>query len=660
MRAGAILLVAIAVHIPAMTGGAVWDDGALLWNNPNVTLRTGIARAWCSAQQEDYQPLTHNALWLQWRLWGRDLAGYHVVNILLHGASAVLLFLVLGNLAVPGAWFAAMVYAVHPVCVSSVAWISEIKNCLAQVFYMLSLLLFLKFLAARQRRLHVLSIAAFALAALSKGSVVMLPVVLLVLAWQRRGKLTWSMARAIAPFFVISLARGVLTLWFQYGGALAPEAAGPGVPAERLARAGWVVGFYAAKVVLPVRLSMIYPRWQVNPASPSAWMPAALLVALLLVAWRCRKRWGLAVLLGLGYFAANLFPVLGFFHMRFAVFSWVADHLQYVALPGLIALFAGVGAWGLGRMGRAGKRLAFPLGLPVLLLLSALTWAECERYRHGESLWRKAVRHNPNSFATHRNLAFYLINSGAERAGAEHLLTAVRLRPDDARLHWETGKAFSRLRDDPRALSHLSTALRLSPNLAGAHATLGATLAGLGRTREALQHLREATRLDPNLAQAHAALGEVYSRQGRRPEAIASYETSLRLNPDQPETHNNLGVVLFQSKQAAKAATHFAEAARLKPDYADAQSNLGSALLAQGKHRDAAVHLREAVRLRPDLAGAHWMLGEALRTQGRPIQAMAAFRQALRLAAAQGNRELARQIRGRIDAYRQRAGPKLD
>ena len=333
-----LILLTVAAYLPAMRGGFVFDDHPLITENRLVKANDGLYRFWCTTDAPDYYPLTWSLWWVEWRFWGNRATGYHVVNVLLHAINAVLVWRILRRLEIPGAWLAGLVFALHPVNVATAAWISEQKNTLSMFFYAAAILLYLRFDEECRWRWYVLSLASFLLALLGKSAVVMLPVVLLGCAWWKRGRVQRRDFLRSVPFFVLSLASGLLTVWFQQYRALEGHAVGMGGFASRLAMAGQVPWFYLEKTLLPFNLTVVYPKWEIPASRWISYVPGMVLVGCLAWFWWKRKTWGRPLLFGLGYFVGTLFPVLGFFDQGFYSHSLVADPWQYYAIIGVIAL----------------------------------------------------------------------------------------------------------------------------------------------------------------------------------------------------------------------------------------------------------------------------------------------------------------------------------
>jgi hypothetical protein len=409
-----LVLLTVLVHLPALRGGFLWDDDELLVRNPYVHAASGLYDIWLTNHLVTYAPLTSSMFWVEWRMWGANPMGYRAVNVALHALSVVLLWRVLRRVKVPGAWVAALVFAVHPVTVASVAWIAERRNTLSLALCLSALLAFLRFEDGDERGWYVAALATFVLAMLAKSSVVMLPIVLLALAWYRRGTITHVDVVRTLPFFAAAAALGLVTLGFQYDAAMRPEPL-----ASRVAAAGWAVWFYLASIVAPVRLNMVYPRWHVDPTWRPAWGPLLALVALAGVGWRRRDTWGRPVLVTLAVFVAMLLPVLGIVGWSFLEISLVSDHLQYAALAGPIALVIGGAAAELERR-RIERRAAAALVLVPVATLSWLTWARATVFDNGWTLWRDTLAKNPAAWVAHNNLGLLLADTGQLSEAKNH------------------------------------------------------------------------------------------------------------------------------------------------------------------------------------------------------------------------------------------------
>ncbi len=354
-----LFLITLLAYLPSLSGGLIWDDDAHV-TKPELRSWSGLARIWTEpAATQQYYPLLHSAFWIEHRLWGDSPLGYRLLNVLLHATAAVLFAALLRKLSVRGAWLAAFVFALHPVCVETVAWITEQKNTLSLVFYLAAALAYFRFNETRRGSAYALATAFFVAALLCKTVTATLPAALLVILWWRHGRLHWRRdLLPLLPWVALGFGAGLVTTWVEFH---LIGAQGEDYDLSLLQRgllAGRVVWFYLGKLFWPVGLIFIYPRWTVEAVA--AWQyvfPVGIIALIAALAWWTRKSRGpLAALL---LFVGTLIPALGFINLYPFKFSFVADHFQYHASLGIIAA-AGAG---LARVrapapvGRKGRRL---------------------------------------------------------------------------------------------------------------------------------------------------------------------------------------------------------------------------------------------------------------------------------------------------------------
>ncbi len=600
----ALLVVTTSVaYRPCLQGGFILDDNVNVTENQLIKAPDGLLRFWTTADAVDYWPVTNSSLWLEWRLWGMNPTGYHATNLLLHIATALLLWTVLARLAIPGAPLAAALFALHPLNVESVAWITQRKNLLALAFSLAATLWYLKSETrsppAGQRAPQVadrwfwLSLAAFVLAMLSKASVAIFPMLLLAIVWWRH-PLTARDAVRIGPFLLVSAVLILVNMSFQarFVANLPPIGL-----TERLLGAGAAVWFYLAKALLPLNLSFVYPKWHIRTDQLIWWLPLLAAGATTGALWWCRLGWGRPLLLAWVFFCVSLAPVMGFTNVGFMEHSLVADHYQHVALIGVVALVAA--GWDAWRQRAHGPTRWVPNGVAIAAcaVLALLTWRQSALYTDAITLYRATLVANPDSPFVHNNLGLALLDA---------------TRQQDA-------------------IEQFEHALRLKPEYPEAHFNLGRTLLEKDRVGEAIAHYQEAARLKPYLSEYRYHLGTALARNHQFQEAIDQFEQALRLFGDSPAAHNNLGGVLLESGRAQEAIEHYERALRLDPDFAAAHANLAKALRQVGRHREAIEHFAAVARLNPDSPGAHNDLGVALADAGRLTEAVDHFQAALRL-----------------------------
>src|ERR1022692_4589954 len=638
LQASIIAVAGLWIYWAAIHGNWLWDDVGLVAGNESLRSLRGLWDIWFSSPSYDYWPMSSSVFWAEWPLWGDRPAAFHAVGLGLHFLSALLVWRVLGKLGLRWAWLAALVFTIHPLAVESVAWISETKNTLSLLFFLLSLSAYLDYDRTGRRSGHVFSILCFLAAMLSKASVVMLPVTLLLYCWWRRDRISWNDLARLAPHLAIALVLGLAAMHFQSAHAPVDPAVDSRGPITRLVGAETAAVFYLGKVFCPVALIPIYPRWALDKSWPFALLSGTFLAAALWLMCARRSGWGRHALLGFGFFLLNLLPALGFARMTFMNISWVADHFVYLPMIGMIGLFV-LGVEACHRRLPAFQQPFLSFAVIALCGLLACGSRLCAAHWEGaEALWSYTIDRNPGAWMAQFNLAAEIHKVPGRLAEAiAHYEEAVRLKPDFAEAHNNLGRALEatpgRLND---AIGHYEEALRLTPDSAEAHNNLGSALQSIpGRLNKAVAHYGEALRLRPGFAEAHNNLGgALEAMPGRLDEAIAQYGEVLRLRPNLAEAHFNLGCDLQKAPgRLDEAIAQYGEVLRLKPDYADAYFNLGVALEAMPGRTDEAVTQYEAsLRLRPGFARAHFNLACALeKVPGRLDEAIAQYKEAIRL-----------------------------
>ncbi|MGA2114039.1 MAG: tetratricopeptide repeat protein [Bryobacteraceae bacterium] len=631
-----IWFLTLAAYLPALTGILVWDDARHV-TRPDLRSLHGLWRIWFElGATQQYYPLLHSAFWLEHSIWGDSVLGYHLLNVALHAAAACLVVKIARRLELPGAWFAGACFAVHPMLVESVAWISEQKSTLSGFFYLAAALVYLDFDESRRPSRYWAASGLFVLALMSKTVTATLPAALLVVLWWRRGTLAWKRdTRPLLPWFAMGAAAGLFTAWVERTMVGASGADFTLSPVQRVLVAGRVVWFYAAKLLWPAELTFVYPHWRVNAGEWWQYLFPAGAVAVGAGLWLLARRHR-GPLAGFLVFVGTLFPVLGFFNVYPFRYSYVADHFSYLASLGILVPAASALSIGAAKFGRS-KTVEVIVPAILLAAMGVLTWRQAAIYRDDETLFRATIASNPDAWLAHDNLGNILFRNPGRRAEAvAHFEAALRANPDYWEAHLSMGNAL--LETPGRldgAVAEYQTAVRLAPEAERAHTNLGNAFLRAGQTQEAIAQFEFALRIQPASAAARSDLANALTRiPGRLPDAIAEYQAAVHAKPDFAEAHNDLGHVLaLVPGRMPEAIAQFEEAIRIRPDYWGAHSNLGTALSQiPGRLADAIAEYETASRLRPDLAKSHSDLGNALsRMPDRLPDAIAEYRRALEL-----------------------------
>jgi protein O-mannosyl-transferase len=666
---GVLLIAATVVaYWPAMRGEFVFDDDTWTKDLERVlSSASGLWQMWSNpAVLQQYYPLTGTTFWLDRQIWGWWTTPYHLENVLLHAASAILLWRLLLVLEVPGALLAAAVFALHPAMAESVAWITERKNVLSQLLFLAALTAYgrqASFWTANHpparspAACYVLALVLFTAALLAKTTAFALPAVVLLLAWWKRGRIDWRQdVLPTLPFFALATIAGLGAAWIETHQVGAQGADWDRTWQETILVAGRVPWFYAGKLLFPINQCFVYPRWELDAGSLLQWLYPATAIAFLLLAWLFRARLGRGLSTAAFYFTGTLLPVLGFMNVFGMRYSYVADRWLYLSSLGVLVMAAALTARIAGHL-RVPPKLGVMLALPALLLLATLTWHQAAQYRDAESLWRRTLAGNPACWLAHNSLGVALVQADRFDEAIASYQKALAIKPDYAEARNNLAVAYLKKGRPDEAISQFEKALALQPDYAHAHCNLGATLAQMGRLDEAIAHYEEALKILPEYPQALGNLGNACLQKGRFDEAIAHYQKALSLASDNVGTHNNLGSALFQTGRVREAVGQFEIALKLDPAHLDALTNLALMLATsfEPSLRDGprAVELAtQASRLagREDPLVMH-ALAAAHAECGRFAEAADIAQRALSLASAQGNAGLAGVIRNARELY---------
>lgn len=627
-------MMVVGSYIPAMSGGFVWDD-TVFTEEPLVREWDGIWKIWFSPgeikNEGHYWPLVYTSFWLEHKLWGFAPMGYHAVNVLLHTLICLLLWRILLMLAVPGAWLVAAVFAVHPLHVESVAWVIERKDLLSGLFYLAAIQVWLRFTEAPKRGRYLLALGLFGAAMLSKSIAVTLPVALAILVWWKKGGVSWTDARRLAPFFGVAAFIALADLQFYQG----REEVSLGYSlAERALIASRALWFYAGKLIWPTDLAVIYPHWDVRVGSLLAWAWPVAAYALASTLWLCRHRIGRGPLAGLAYFAVTLAPVLGFVDYGYMQFSFVADRYQYLGGIGVIAVVVGAAAYGAGKAPANINGILRGVAAIVLTLLASLTWRHAGIYRDPVTFFSHIVSLNPQARDAHLNLCAELIEVGRSQEGLDACLIAKDQRPEVPSVHANSGLALIRLGRYDEAGRSLRRALEIDPKHKIALQNTAVLLMQRGDYSLAAEKYRETLAIDPDFVMAHGGLGEALFVLERYEEAIAAATTALDLGPEAP-IRGALHRLLGRSNRALgrfdPAERHFRSALELEPQDAAPLFELSRLRREQQRSEEAEDYLRRARDLLPSDTSALQRVAEELRKQGLREEALEAYRAVLEL-----------------------------
>jgi protein O-mannosyl-transferase len=543
---GLILFFAvILIYQPVWFAGYIWDDTWHVTANPCVVGPLGLKDIWGTAE---YRPfgLVIAAFWVEHALWGLIPMPYHLVNVLEQATCALVLWRVLRVLQVPGAWLGAALWALHPLQVESVAWISEMKNTQSGLFYLLAIFFFVRWLKMGETRQmmdrdYLFALLCAALAMASKSSTLILPGVLALCAWWVRGKWNWRDLKPLVPIFLMSVVAALITIWpvALDERAIVDTQWARSWP-QRVATSGDVIWFYLGKLIWPHPLIFIYPRWQVDAENGASYLPLLAVIAVVSILWLKRNSGLRPWFFAMAYFLVALAPFLGLIDQTFWRYSFVEDHLQYLASMGPLAL-VGAGIVRLADSIASMKSWLQPsLCGGLLLILGTLSWQRTWAFENEEALWADTLAKNPNCWMAYNDLGHDLFQEGQTE----------------------------------EAITQYQKALEIYPNYGDAHSNLGSALLRKGRVDEAMAEYKAALKINPNYVEAGNNLGNFYLSKGQLDQAMTQFQSVLQKHPNSAEAHNNLAVALVRKGQLRDGIAQLQEALRLNPNYTDAQNNL--------------------------------------------------------------------------------------
>ena len=612
-----------------------YDDDLYVYENPVVQKGLtweGFRWALTYGQIGHWHPLTWLSHMLDCQLYGLQAGGHHLTNILLHTATAILLFLVLRQMT-GFLWrsaFVAAVFAIHPLRVESVAWVAERKDVLSAFFFMLTLGAYVRYVRRPPSKIRYgVMILLYALGLLSKNMLVTMPFVLLLLDYWPLNRLSGFSPRVLLrrvaekiPLFVLAVGSCVAT-------ALMPEK----VPAEymlsfALRMENAVVSYvtYLWQMIHPSGLACVYPNpvndvplWQVAGA-------LGLLLAISGVAWAFRKTHPCLVV-GWLWYLGMLIPVIGMVQISYYAH---ADRYTYLPQIGLYLLLT----WAAADLCAGWRHRRVVLGGGATVILVALIFCartQASYWRNSELLWTHTLACTSDNFIGHNNLGNTLLQEGNMAEAVSHFQKALQIKPGYAEAHNNLGNTLLQKGSVNEAMVHYQKALQIKPDYAEAHYNLGNALLKMGNVGEAIAHFQKALQIKPDYAEAHNNLGNALLQKGNVAEAIIHYQKALQIKPDNAEARNNLGNALLQEGNVAEAIAHFQKALQIKPDFAEAHYNLGNALLQKGNVAEAIIHYQKALQIKPDYAEAHINLGNALLQKGNVAEAIVHYQKALQI-----------------------------
>jgi len=662
----AVVLAAVTIFVyrPAWHGGFLWDDDAYIINNELLTAPHGWQRIWFSLDSpSQYFPLTYSTFRIEHTLWGLNTTGYHWVNLLLHVGNALLVWAVLARLGVPGSWLAAAIFALHPVQVESVAWITERKNVLMGFFFLLTLLAWIAFVNERTRRqwiFYCLALIFYMLALSAKATACTLPAALFLILWLQKKPITMRRVIQVVPFVILGIGMGLVAVWWERYHQGTNRGVFPFLsPIERILVASRAVWFYLSKIFWPSNLTFIYPRWNISPADLLDYIPLLACIAACVAIYFLRRYVGRSVEVATAFFVATLSPVLGFIMLFTFRYTFAADHYQYLACIGPIAL-ASAGIVTLSDRFTHYRAVIVSAALLVVAGFGTLTWRQAATYSDIETLWRTTLARNPECWMAHTNIGIVFLQQGKIDDAIAHYRLALQMQADSWDAEYNLGTALVAKGQVDEAILHCERAVGMRPTDPDAQVSLGDALLRKGRIDDAIDHYQKAMMARAGHFLARYGLCQALLEKGELDSAIQVCRSALVLWPLDADCHTALAIALEEKGEPAEAIEHYEKALEVAPRSISTLTNLAWLLATSpdASLRNGPKALDLASQAERLVGGTNTLvlrtLAAAYAENGQFANAIRTARSAMELARMHGENSLATDLDQQIALYQLR------
>jgi tetratricopeptide (TPR) repeat protein len=611
-----------------------YDDPTYVTGNLNIQTITlqSVKWAFTTGYYGNWNPLTWLSYMLDWQLFGSNPAGFHLTNLFFHIANTLLLFLVLKQMTntIWQSAFVAALFALHPLHVEAIAWVSCRKDILSTFFWILTMWAYLQYAKQPNIWRYLLVLLFFVMGIMAKPMLVTLPFVLLLLDyWPLERKISWRLLLEKIPFIILAAVFSVIAFFTQRGlGSLTTFTKFS--LKFRIYNALISYVEYIEKLFRPSHLAAFYPHPFTNVSVLYAVISAVFLLIVTIFVLRFAKNHRYLVT-GWFWYLGTLVPVIGLIQVgSFAM----ADRYTYITLTGLFIIIA----WGLSELSAkwisVSPQRKIILGVSMVIVLTTLgicAGRQTSYWKNSITLFSHARQVTQNNYLACYNLGAAYDSLGRWTEAIDAYQQAIRINPDLAEPHYNLGIAYGKIGRLPEAIDAYSKAIRINPNSVDAYLNLGNAYAKLSRRQDAIDAYRQAIKIKPDYAEAHYNLGVAYSELGRHQEAIETYKQAIIIKPDDAEAHHNLGVTYSKLGRYQEAIESFKQAIRIKPDLAEAHYNLGVAYSKLGRYQDEIESYKQAIRIKSDYADAYLALGNAYSKLGRYQDSVEACKQAIRI-----------------------------
>jgi len=621
-----IIILCAIIYVPSLQNGFIWDDNHYVYKNPLVQRMDGLKRIWFRRETPQYYPIVFTTFWTEHKLWGLNPFGYHFVNMLLHMTNALLLFQVIRKIYPRGAFPVALLFAIHPIQVETVAWISELKNLLSLCFFLLAMLSYLQFDLSKKFTHYLRTLGLFVCALLSKSISVCFVFVPIIYKWWRNGKISWREIRVSMPFFFIGLLSGVNTIYWEMHKVGAKGHEFGLTFLERLILAGRILLFYPYKICFPFEFIFFYPRWEVDVTQWWQWVFLVISIMVFLSFFYLRNTIGRGAFALSSFYFISIFPALGFINVYPMVYSFVADHFSYLSLPPLLLLLCGSVIFLFDKITPQKSLLAEKfsryrgfiflfLAIPAIAYMCLKSMDLTRIYKDQFTLWEYLIHKNPSLSASYINLGNLYYEKGDNDKAISLYRKAIELDPDNPTACYDLGNVYMEFGMYEKAVFLFKQTTVSDLRQPSVYNNLGLSYIHLGRSEEAMKQFGIAIEIDPHYKKAFINLIKLI-KERRETSAWPESEDSEYI-AEQVRFLNDLGVIEGKAGDIRAAIALFNEALAIDPDHVETCNNLGYAYYRIGNNDRAEEYFKTALEIDPDNEQARVYLGH-IKKRGAP------------------------------------------
>jgi len=612
-----LIILCLGVYASSCKNGFIWDDDDYVYNNSYIQNAEGLKYIWLSRKTPQYYPIIFTMFWLEHKLWGLNPFGYHVVNLIFHIINALLLFLILQKLCPGFAFPVALLFAIHPIQVETVAWITERKNIMALFFFQLALLAYLRFDRVGNIKSYLIVIGFFICALLSKSISVCFVFIPVLYKWFKDNKVNFREIKISLPLIFIGFLAAINTIYMEFYHVGARGVDWSLSLLGRFILSGRIALFYIYKVCFPFKFMFFYPRWSVDVTIWWQWIFSISVISFLIFLFYYRRHIGRAAIVLFSFYIISIFPALGFFNVYPMIYSFVADHFSYLSMPWLLLLICSSTYFIFDKLSNRflflksylGKISGWLIFSIIIISMCVKSQALTRNYNNIFIFWKDSIAKNPQSWMAYNNLGLAYARAGKDQEAIANYKKSIEINPKYVQAYNNLGLAFGRRGEHKQAIDYYRKALEINPDSAETYNSLGLIYDSLGEFNKARGYYEKSIEIKPNYIYAYNNLGLLYDSLGQQSKAVVVLIKAIKINSNYAEIYNTLGIVNYHQEKYKEAVSNYQRAIEIDFNFADAYYNLGVVYVSLGEHKKAINNFKKSIEIYPSFAKAYYNLG---------------------------------------------------